>query len=227
MSNSLYTLSAVSKCICTPEGEDVCIISDATCSIARGTSISIMGASGSGKSTLLHLLGALDMPTSGTITYNGEDITHFSREDKAIFHRKEVGFIFQFHHLLPEFTTLENVALHAQLAGYGPAESNDMAYRALNDVGIVEKAHERVTVLSGGEKQRASIARAIVTSPSVLLADEPTGSLDIASAEHITELLQSLHMSKGTTLILVTHNIQLASRMQEHFVLDMGVLRHA
>lgn len=227
MNNIIYKVNAVKKHVCTTEGESLSIINDATCIIQQGTSISITGASGSGKSTLLHLLGLLDTPTYGTIEYQGIDTKEITIEQRAILHRKDISFIFQFHHLLPEFTAIENVALHARFAGYSRAESEGMAYQALEEVDLLKKAYDRITTLSGGEKQRVSIARAIVTKPHVILADEPTGSLDTSSADTIADVLCALQKKHNTTLILVTHNMHLASRMEHHFILEMGVLRNA
>ena len=227
MNNMIYKISGVKKHVHTVEGEQLCILNDITCEIEQGVSISITGASGSGKSTLLHLLGLLDIPTAGVIEYKGVNTKELRIEEKALLHRKEIGFIFQFHHLLPEFTSIENVALHARLAGYSSVDAEEMAYKSLEEVGLVKKAYDRITTLSGGEKQRVSIARAIVTQPSVILADEPTGSLDTSSAEHISDVLLALQKKNRATLILVTHNMQLASMMEKSFVLDMGVLRHA
>lgn len=227
MNSTLYVLSSVAKYVTTSEEETLCIIKDITCTIERGESIAILGASGSGKSTLLHLLGLLDTPTSGTIHYNSIDTKTMTIEERAGFHRKEIGFVFQFHHLLSEFTAIENIAIHAQLAGYTESESKEMSIEALKRVGLVHKGKDRVTTLSGGEKQRVSIARAIVTNPRVILADEPTGSLDTGTAEQIIDVLQTLQNESGTTLILVTHNTHLASCMDRRFVLDMGGLRDA
>ena len=227
MNNVLYNLLSVKKHVYTAEGGDICIIDNATCTIMQGTSIAIIGASGSGKSTLLHLLGLLDNPTSGVIEYKGVNTKELNIEQRALLHRKDIGFIFQFHHLLPEFTAIENVSIHARLAGYGVLESQEMAYKALEEVDLIKKSHDRITTLSGGEKQRVSIARAIVTQPCVILADEPTGSLDSVSAEHVSEVLCSLQQRNNTTLILVTHNMQLASLMKDCFILEMGELRNA
>jgi lipoprotein-releasing system ATP-binding protein len=173
-------------------------------------SVAIIGRSGTGKSTLMHLLGALDSPTSGTVSYDGKAISTLSSDERAAFRAKHIGFIFQFHHLLPEFNALENVALPLVMAGVGEAEANDRSHELLKRVGLAERVSHLPSQLSGGEQQRVAIARALVARPAVILADEPTGNLDITTASEVQKLLLTMNREQGSTLIIVTHNHELA-----------------
>lgn len=173
-------------------------------------SVAIIGRSGTGKSTLMHLLGALDSPTAGTVTYDGKAISALSSDERAAFRAKHIGFIFQFHHLLPEFTALENVALPLVMAGMGEDEANDRSLELLRRVGLADRVRHLPSQLSGGEQQRVAIARALVARPAVILADEPTGNLDLATASEVQRLLLTMNREQGSTLIIVTHNHELA-----------------
>jgi lipoprotein-releasing system ATP-binding protein len=181
--------------------------------VAAGKTVALVGPSGAGKSTLLHLLGALDRPTAGTVLVAGDDI--FRQNDKALaaFRSRSVGFVFQFHHLLNEFTALENVMMPLLIGGSSRSEASGAAAALLGSVGLSHRVSHRPGELSGGEQQRVAIARALVADPALLLADEPTGNLDQKTSEGIHELLMELNAARGTTMVVVTHNEQLAGRM--------------
>ena len=181
--------------------------------LQAGTTTALVGTSGAGKSTLLHLLGALDQPTEGTVLFRGEAI--FTRNDRelALFRNRSIGFVFQFHHLLPEFTALENVMMPALIARLPRNKAKVMAEELLSDVGLAHRISHRPGELSGGEQQRVAIARALILGPELLLADEPTGNLDMKTSEGVHDLLDELQRSKGLTLVVVTHNERLAAAM--------------
>jgi len=200
------------------------VIKDLDLRIEAGDSIAILGSSGSGKSTLLHLLGALDKPTSGQVFFQGRELSALSLDAAAQIRNAAIGFVFQFHHLLPEFTTLENVAMPGLIAGLPPREAFDRARASLSLVGLDERVEHRVTTLSGGERQRASIARAVLLRPAVLLADEPTGNLDAATGARVGEALARLNAELGMTLVVVTHNQNLAALMGRSLELRGGEL---
>ena len=223
MSEALYELHQVRKVYQGP-AEEVTILTGLDFTIAPGDSLAILGASGSGKSTLLHLLGALDQPTSGSIHFAGRDLAKLSVNAAASIRNHEIGFVFQFHHLLPEFTTLENVAMPALIAGTERKQAFAQARASLSLVGLDERAEHRVTTLSGGERQRAAIARAVLLRPSVLLADEPTGNLDEATGGRVGEMLARLNAELGMTLVVVTHNHNLAALMGRRLELQGGEL---
>lgn len=191
---------------------DVDVLKGVDLTIAKGEILTIMGASGAGKSTLLHLLGALDRPTSGTILYDQEDIFAKSDDELALFRNQQIGFVFQFHHLLPEFSALENVAMGALIARQEKATAFGRATELLEQMGLMDRLHHKPSQLSGGERQRVAIARALMNEPRVILADEPTGNLDKKSSEAIHDLLEELNRRTGQTLVLVTHNQELAKR---------------
>ena len=192
--------------------------------IARGESLAILGASGSGKSTLLHLMGALDQPTSGKILFNGRDLSKMTPTEQAAFRNKSLGFVFQFHHLLPEFTALENVAMPGLIAGESYAEIRPRAGELLEKVGLKARMDSRPATLSGGERQRAAIARALLLRPALVLADEPTGNLDENTGRQVGDLLLNLNRELGMTLVIVTHNQELAAKMDRALELKAGVL---
>ncbi len=184
----------------------------------------MVGASGSGKSTLLHILGTLAGPSSGGLFFRGIDLCALSPERKASVRNRDMGFVFQFHHLLPEFSTVENVAMQAVIGGMPKGAALERARDLLSRVGLAEKADVNVGFLSGGERQRAAIARAILQEPGVLLADEPTGNLDEKNGRRITELLLDLHADRGMSMVIVTHNHELAGKMGKCFELKSGEL---
>jgi lipoprotein-releasing system ATP-binding protein len=192
--------------------------------LAPGALVSIVGASGVGKSTLLHLLGTLDVPTSGTIAFDGVNVTSLSPGELAAFRNQSIGFVFQFHHLLPEFTALENVMMPGLIARLARKECALRAEAMLARVGLSERLHHRPGELSGGEQQRIALARALVNDPRLLLADEPTGDLDEATAGRVFDMVEQLHRSHGLTSILVTHNLDLAARCTRTLHLESGRL---
>ncbi len=220
---NLYTLENISKNF-METGESLEIFKNINLIIEQGEALSIVGASGSGKSTLLHLMGLLDIPSEGRILFQGQDLQKLSADAKARLRSTSMGFVFQFHHLLPEFTTVENVAMQAIIAGVSRSEAEKRAKAMLDRVGLGERLYHRVTTLSGGERQRAAIARAVLMKPRVLLADEPTGNLDATAGEGIGELLLELNHEFGMTLVVVTHNNELADSMQRSLELRAGVL---
>ncbi|MBI5286916.1 MAG: ABC transporter ATP-binding protein [Deltaproteobacteria bacterium] len=182
-------------------------------SVSRGEVIAIVGASGVGKSTFLHILGALDCPTEGRVLYRGEDIFEKTDRELASFRNRSIGFVFQFHYLLPEFTALENVMMPVLIGGGGKTEAPNLARRLLVELGLGERLTHRPGELSGGEQQRVAIARALVHEPEVVLADEPTGNLDTRTGEEVFNLLLRLNREKGITTIIVTHNERLAGNI--------------
>ena len=188
------------------------VLKGITLKITRGEMLAIVGASGVGKSTLLHLLGALDRPTSGTVEFNGERIFDQSDSQLAHFRNRNVGFVFQFHHLLPEFTAMENTRLPGLIMGHSTEEATSRAIDALKDFGLGHRQSHRPGELSGGEQQRVAIARAVLNDPAVVLADEPTGNLDTQTGQDMFQLLRGLNQRKGTTFVLVTHNEALATQ---------------
>lgn len=219
----LYRLVGVDKAYEGP-AEQLTILRGVDLSIGRGESVAIVGASGSGKSTLLHLLGTLDTPSQGQVLFEDRDMGAMSPDEKARLRNREIGFVFQFHHLLPEFDTLENVAMQAIIAGMPRAEALARARDTLALVGMADRAGHRVTTLSGGERQRAAIARAILMRPKVLLADEPTGNLDARTGDVVARLLLDLNRELGMTLVIVTHNRELADIMGRCLELRAGEL---
>ena len=181
--------------------------------LQAGTTTALIGASGAGKSTLLHLLGALDRPTSGTVCFRGENIFNKNDRQLAAFRNRSIGFVFQFHHLLPEFTALENVMMPALIGRIPRPQARKTAQTLLEDVGLGERMTHRPGEMSGGEQQRVAIARALALEPELLLADEPTGNLDMKTSDGIHAMLTELQVKKGLTLVIVTHNERLASAM--------------
>ncbi len=186
--------------------------------------VGILGASGAGKSTLLHLAGGLDRPTSGQILHNGEDISLLNEERLARFRNSRIGFVFQMHYLLLEFTCLENVMMPGIIAGGERRDVREKAMILLEQVGLTDRMDHRPGELSGGEQQRAAVARALINDPSLVLADEPTGNLDTKTAGSVQDLFLDLNRSRGTTFLVVTHNREMASRFSRRFQLRDGIL---
>lgn len=178
--------------------------------IEKGEVVSIVGESGVGKSTFLHILGTLDRPSSGSVLYEGQDVFKHGDKELAAFRNKSIGFVFQFHHLLPEFSALENVLLPSKIKGTPAAQAEKRARTILDEVGLGERYIHRPGELSGGEQQRVAIARALMLEPSVILADEPTGNLDTKTADSVHNLLMEINKTKGITFVIVTHNEKLA-----------------
>ena len=209
------------------DGTELEILRDVDFRLESGEAVAITGASGAGKSTLLHLLGGLDRPTSGDVLLGGQSVSGLSDEAVGRIRNRQVGFVFQFHHLLREFTALENVMMPALIGG---AEYDDASARALGlltDVGLAERASHKPRALSGGEQQRVAVARALVNDPVVLLADEPSGNLDKETSTHLHELLFSLRERRALSLIVVTHNTSLATQADRNLVVDGGRLHPA
>jgi lipoprotein-releasing system ATP-binding protein len=205
--------------------EDLLVLDKLRLKIMRGRGAAITGASGSGKSTLLYILGGLDQPSSGTVLSEGKDIFTLGDAALAAWRAKSVGFVFQFHHLLPEFTALENVAMPLMLHGSSRGEALERAEPILTRVGLSERLKHRPGLLSGGERQRVAIARALVMEPKILLADEPTGNLDNKNANLINELIMELTKEKGMSAVVATHNSKLASLLDVLYKLENGVLK--
>lgn len=200
------------------------VLHDVSFSINTGELMAIVGSSGSGKSTLLHLLGGLDTPTSGDVIFNGKPMSSMSSAAKAELRNRELGFIYQFHHLLPDFTAMENVAMPLLIGKKNTAETKQRALDMLKAVGLDHRSNHRPSELSGGERQRVAIARALVNNPRLVLADEPTGNLDARNADSIFELLGELNVRQGTAFLVVTHDLQLARRMSRQLEMRDGRL---
>jgi lipoprotein-releasing system ATP-binding protein len=188
----------------------------------RGEKAAIVGASGVGKTTLLHILGTLDRPTAGKVFYEGKDVFTLNEGDLAFFRNREIGFVFQFHHLLPEFNALENTMMPCLIQGIPKKEAASRAETILTLVGLKERLSHKPGELSGGEQQRVAVARALVLEPKVLLADEPTGNLDTKIGESVFDLLHEINQIKGVTLIVVTHNLKLAEKLSRQIQLLDG-----
>ncbi len=205
-------------------GQQVTPLDGVDFSIARGEMVAIVGPSGAGKSTLLHLLAALDTPTSGTVYFGENSLESLAEAELAEYRNRAVGFVWQRHHLLPDFTAAENVAMPLLIRGTSLGEALRTAANWLGEVGLADRAEQRGGQLSGGEQQRVAIARALVNGPQLLLADEPTGDLDERSAENVFELMQHLHKTHQLTSILATHNISIARRAHRVLTLEHGKL---
>jgi lipoprotein-releasing system ATP-binding protein len=223
MEHPLYRMAGVEKTVASPAGS-LAILNGVNLEVAAGESVAIVGASGSGKSTLLHILGALDTPTRGAVWYAGRNLAELDAAARAAFRNRELGFVFQFHHLLPEFNALENVAMQAIVGGMGRKAAMELAGEALRRVGLAERMAHSVTTLSGGERQRAAIARATLLHPEVLLADEPTGNLDGRTGAMVADLLLDMNRRQKMTLVVVTHNREMAARMGRILELRSGEL---
>ena len=200
------------------------VLSDINLRVGMGETIAIVGTSGSGKTTLLNLLGGLDLPSSGTITVAGKDLSEITESDRGFLRNKYLGFVFQFHHLLGEFTALENVAMPLLINGRDVQESEAKSELMLKKVGLLDRISHKPSELSGGERQRVAIARALVNDPQCVLLDEPTGNLDKFTAAEIQELLIELNDSIHTSFIMVTHDESIANTMSRKLVLEGGVL---
>ena len=204
--------------------EDITVFRDLDFEVRRSEMIAILGSSGAGKSTLLHLLGGLDQPSAGSLILEGFDITKVTDVDLTRLRNRKIGFVFQFHHLLPEFTALENVMMPLLISGQTQSASQSRARDLLQRVGLAARAAHRPGELSGGERQRVALARALVNSPVLLLADEPTGNLDQRTGEEVFSLIRQLHAAEHLTSVIVTHNEQLAATCDRVLTLSNGQL---
>jgi len=203
-------------------GQTLTVLKGVNLQIQRGELIAIVGASGAGKSTLLHIVGTLDRPSTGTVHFDAQDMFQMSEGEQADFRNRRIGFVFQFHHLLPEFTALENVCMPALIQRQHPVDIEPEAIALLQEVGLEARLHHKPGELSGGEQQRVALARAVANAPRILLADEPTGNLDAHTAEHVFHALTQLVRASGLAAIIATHNLELAARMDRRVTLKEG-----
>ena len=208
-------------------GRSIQIFQELDLKIEQGERVAIMGRSGAGKSTLLHLLGGLDLPSSGSVYLAGKEIKKLNEKQRSRLRNRSLGFIYQFHHLLPEFTALENVCMPLLLGNHSRTDANKKASIILERVGLGERLEHKVAQLSGGERQRVAIARALVTQPLCMLGDEPTGNLDAQTAEQVFSMMLDLNKELGTSLVIVTHDQVLARRMDRVLLLNNGKLEVA
>lgn len=211
----------------TEAGFNIEVLKNVDLDIQAAELVAIVGASGSGKSTLLQLLGGLDKPTQGKVLVSGTDIHQLSAHKQGLIRNQQLGFIYQFHHLLPEFDALENVCMPLLIQGIKPKCAQDKGRMILDKVGLSKRMKHRLGEMSGGERQRVAIARALITNPVCVLADEPTGNLDRGTAEQVTDLMLNLNQEFKTSFILVTHDLSLAKRMDRIFSLESGHLSPA
>ncbi len=221
---TLIQVSALQKSFPSSDAAQIEILNGVSFDLRAGETLAIVGASGIGKSTLLHILGTLDRPDDGRIMFRDVDLFAMNPDRLAGFRNRSIGFVFQFHHLLPEFTTLENVMMPALIDGQARKAARRRAQELLVRVGLAQRLSHRVTQLSGGEQQRVALARAIVQKPPLLLADEPTGNLDKRNGESVHQLLMSLNRELGMTLVVVTHNPELADLMDRRITIADGRL---
>ncbi|MCP3983944.1 MAG: ABC transporter ATP-binding protein [bacterium] len=223
METPLLQARSVSKSFHTGEGE-ITVLRELEVSVARGERLAILGQSGIGKSTLLHILGTLDHPTGGEVLFEGEDVFAKDPQQLATFRNEALGFVFQFHHLLPEFTAQENVMMPGLLRGLSMSEMGERAASILDEVELGHRIRHPVGKLSGGERQRVAVARALVLDPPLILADEPTGNLDPATGDRVADMLFDLNERRQTALVVVTHNESLARRLGRAVTLKAGKL---
>jgi lipoprotein-releasing system ATP-binding protein len=204
------------------DGHTLHVLKGINLDIARGELIAVVGASGAGKSTFLHILGTLDRPTGGSVQFDGQDLFGLSEEAQAEFRNRRIGFVFQFHHLLPEFTALENTFLPALIQNRSEDEARQEATQLLQEVGLGDRLHHKPGELSGGEQQRVAVARALMQRPDLVLADEPTGNLDTHTGDALFTLLRKLNKARGTTFVIVTHNDKLSAQADRIIRMEDG-----
>ncbi|MCX5845220.1 MAG: ABC transporter ATP-binding protein [Deltaproteobacteria bacterium] len=208
------------------DGNKIEVLKELNLTIPRGHSLAILGVSGAGKSTLIHILGTLDHPTSGTVLFNDVHVFEWDNKKLAEFRNKTIGFVFQFHNLLPEFNSLENTMMPALIHGVSYRKAKDRAEAILNEVGLGDRMTHKPGELSGGEQQRVAVARALIMEPEIILADEPTGNLDSETGKKIEDILLDLNRTKQITLVVVTHNKSLADRMSQSIGLRDGKIHN-
>ncbi len=204
------------------EGLELTVLKGINLTIARGEILAIVGSSGAGKSTLLHILGTLDRPTGGTVLFEGQDLFQLSDQKQAEFRNRRIGFVFQFHHLLPEFTALENVCLPAYIQNRSATDVRAEATALLKDVGLDHRFNHKPGELSGGEQQRVAVARALIQQPNLVLADEPTGNLDTHTGDALFNLMRTLNRARGITFVIVTHNEKLSAQADRIIHMEDG-----
>jgi len=209
------------------DGQEIEVIKGFNLEIARGESLAMLGVSGAGKSTFIHILGTLDHPTSGTVLFDGINVFDWPETKIAEFRNKKIGFVFQFHHLLPEFSALENTMMPGLISGMQKQEASDRAGTLLEEVGLGHRTKHKPGELSGGEQQRVAVARALMMEPEIILADEPTGNLDSETGRKVYETMLGLNQSRNITLIVVTHNRTLAKHMSRRIELEDGKITHS
>lgn len=224
MSDVALTLTEIKKSYNKGLANEVNVLSGCDLSLAKGELVALVAPSGSGKSTLLHIAGLLDEPDAGHVRYGAEDMTTLSDRRRTMARRNDVGFVYQFHHLLPEFTALENVVLPQIAHGVSEKEAQAHAMALLTQVGVAERAAHRPAALSGGEQQRVAFCRALANKPMILLADEPTGNLDPATSDTVFEALAALVRGQGMAALIATHNLDLAAKMDRVVRLENGVI---
>ncbi|HED36604.1 MAG TPA: ATP-binding cassette domain-containing protein [Gammaproteobacteria bacterium] len=220
-------MQAIDLCMTFKEGggNRLHVLQNVSLSVSAGEKVAIVGASGSGKSTLLHLLGGLDLPTSGKVFIGDKDLVAMTEKERCRLRNNQLGFVYQFHHLLAEFSAQENVAMPALVGGDSPLQAMNKASMLLDKVGMTQRLDHKPAELSGGERQRAAIARAVINEPHCICADEPTGNLDKSTAEQVIQVLLRLNNDLGTSLVVVTHDMDFAKRMDTIYTIEDGVLK--
>jgi lipoprotein-releasing system ATP-binding protein len=222
--SSVLTITGITKSYNVGKPNAVTVLQGADLNVAKGEVVALVAPSGAGKSTLLHIAGLLDTPDLGNVSINGTDMTKLSDRKRTAVRRSEVGFIYQFHHLLPEFSALENIVLPQLANGVSAANAKARAMDLLERVGVQHRAEHRPPALSGGEQQRVAFCRSLANEPSLLLADEPTGNLDSETSDRVFDALMDLVRSTGLSAVIATHNLELAARMDRMVRMDKGVL---